>query len=46
MRSEVAINPTIYLFVIAMIAALSTLCALLVSRRSARKPIVEALGHV
>lgn len=43
---QVAINPTIYLVVIAMIAALSTLCALLVSRRSARKPIVEALGHV
>lgn len=43
---QVAINPAVYVLVIALIAALSTLCALLVSRRSARKPIVEALGHV
>ncbi|MBK9615340.1 MAG: ABC transporter permease [Uliginosibacterium sp.] len=43
---QVAINPIIYLIVIALIVALSTLCAMLVSRRSARKPIVEALGHV
>lgn len=43
---QVAINPLIYLAVTCLIAMLSTLCATVVSRRSARKPIVEALGHV
>ena len=43
---QVAINPYVYLAVIGLIASLSTLCAALVSRRSARKTIVEALGHV
>ena len=42
----VAINPLIYVLVVIGITALATLCAALVSRHSARKPIVEALAHV
>lgn len=43
---SVAINPLTYAIVIVGVLVLATLCATLVSRRSARKPIVEALNHV
>lgn len=43
---SVAINPLIYLLVVVGITTLATVCAALVSHRSARKPIVEALAHV
>lgn len=43
---QVAINPLIYALVVIGISVLATICAAVVSRRSARKPIVEALGHV
>ncbi|WP_018610687.1 ABC transporter permease [Uliginosibacterium gangwonense] len=43
---SVSINPLIYALVVLGVVVLATLCATLVSRRSARKPIVEALNHV
>lgn len=42
----VEINPLVYADVIIGVVLLSALCACWVSRRAARKPIVEALGHV
>ncbi|MBC8162115.1 MAG: FtsX-like permease family protein, partial [Roseiflexaceae bacterium] len=43
---QVAISPEMYTFVILAITVLAMICAAVVGRRTANKPVVEALNHV
>jgi putative ABC transport system permease protein len=43
---HIAIEPALYLSVLLLMLKLSTLAATLVARRTVRRPVVEALGHV